>query len=124
MARTRPNEAGEFTIAFENPRGVDLVTGKHQVIFQVFVGVSQEPIREKIFKQLEVRDGRYEVPVKIAPEFIDDSRVSLTFISIQPNHDAWVKSFFHDGKGTSYSGIWAGDGDILPAIPFEGESNK
>jgi hypothetical protein len=124
ITRTRPNEAGEFTIAFENPRGFDLVTGKHQVIFPVFVGVSKKPIREKIFKQLEVRDGRYEVPVKIAPELIDDSRVSLTFVSIQPNHDAWVRSFFHDGKGTSYSGIWAGDGGILPAIPFEGRSNK
>jgi hypothetical protein len=120
LARTRPNEAGEFTISFENPRATDLVPGKHQVIFQVFVGASRRPIREKIFKQLAiVRDGRYQVPLKIAPEWIDDSRVSLTFVTIQPDHDAWVKSFFHDGKGTKYQGLWAEDNAPLPAVPFE-----
>ena len=124
LARTRPNEAGEFTITFENPSGVDLVPGKHQVVFQVFVGVSQNPIRQKIFRQLNIRDGRYEVPVKISPEWIDDSRVSLTFLTIQPAHDAWVKSFFHDGKGTSYKGLWTGDGAILSAIPFEVRDGK
>jgi hypothetical protein len=120
LARTRPNDAGEFTISFENPPGYELAPGKHQVIFQVFVGASQKPIREKIFRQLEIRrDGRYEVPVKIRPEWIDDSIVSITFVSIQPNHDAWVRSFFHDGKGTSYQGLWAGDGGLLPAIAFD-----
>jgi hypothetical protein len=120
LARTRPNDAGAFTISFENPRWVQLEPGKHQVIFQVFVGVSQKPIREKIFRQLEVRrDGRYQEAVTIAPEWIDDSRVSITFVTIQPDHDAWVKSFFHDGKGTKYEGIWTGDDAPLPAIPFE-----
>jgi beta-lactamase regulating signal transducer with metallopeptidase domain len=124
LVRTRPNQAGEFAISFENPGGSDLVSGKHQVIFQVFVGVSRKPIREKIFRQLDVRNGRYEVPVKIAPEWIDDSRVSITFVSIQPDHDAWVKAFFHDGTGTSYSGIWIGDGGMLAAIPIESGSSK
>ena len=41
LARTRPNDAGESTISFENPRGFDLEPGKHQVIFQVFVGASR-----------------------------------------------------------------------------------
>ena len=108
----------EFTIAFENPKGFDLEAGKHQVIFQVFVGVSRKPIREKIFRQLEIRDGRYEVPVRIPPEWIDDSRVSITFVSIQPDHDTWVKAFFHEGKGTGYSGLWTSDGGLLPAIPY------
>ena len=125
LARTRPNKSGEFTISFENPRGFDLARGAHQVIFQVIVGASQKPIRGRIFRQLDiVRNGRYEVPVKVPPEWIDDSRVSITFVSIQPNHDAWVKAFFHDGKGTSYSGIWAGDGGLLPAIPIETRQTK
>ena len=118
LARTKPNEAGEFTISFENPRGFDLEPGKHQVIFQVFVGVSQKPIRAKILRQLEIRDGRYEVPVTIPPEWIDDSRVSITFLTIQPDHDAWVKSFFQEGKGGGYSGLWTSDGGLLPAIPY------
>ncbi len=125
LARTRPNDAVEFTISFENPRGFELAPGKHQVIFQVFVGASQRPIREKIFRQLEIlRDGRYEMPVKIPAEWIDDSRVSISFGSIQPDHDAWVQAFFHDGKGTSYSGIWTGDGGLLRAIPFEARRSK
>ncbi len=125
LARTRPNDRGEFTISFENPRGFELTPGKHQVIFQVFVGASQKPIREKILRQLEIsREGRYEVPLRISPEWIDDSRVSITFVSIQPNHDAWVKAFFHDGKGTGYSGIWTADGDLLPAIPFVTRDGK
>ncbi len=118
LARTRPNEAGAFTISFENPRGIDLEPEKHQVVFQVFVGVSQKPLRETIFRQLEIRDGRYEVPVIISPEWIDDSRVSITFLTIQPDHDVWVKSFFHEGKGGGYKGLWMGDGGLLPAIPF------
>jgi hypothetical protein len=118
LARTRPNEAGEFNISFENPRGFDLVRDKHQAIFQVFVGASQKPIRERIFRQLDVRDGRYEVPIKIAPEWIDDSRVAITFVTIQPKHDEWVKAFFQEGKGTSYSGIWTGESSKMPAIPF------
>lgn len=118
LARGRPNEAGEFTISFENPPGFDLARGKHQVIFQVFVGVSHKPLIEKIFRQLEIEEGRYEVPVKIAPELGDDSRVSITFVTIQPEHDAWVKTFFQEGKRTTYRGIWTSDGDILPAVPY------
>ena len=120
LARTRPNDAGECTISFENPSEAKLEPGKNQVIFQVFVGASQEPIREKIFRQLDVRrDGRYEVPVKIPPDAIDDSRVSITFLTIQPDHDAWVKAFFLEGKGKGYQGLWLSDGGMLPAIPFE-----
>jgi hypothetical protein len=125
LARSRPNNDGEFTISFENPRDCDLAPGKHQVIFQVFVGLSQTPIREKIFRQLPIlAAGRYRVPVKISPKWIDDSRVSITFVSIQPDHDAWVKSFFHDGKGTTYSGIWTSEGGILPAIPVATQDAK
>lgn len=118
LARTRPNEAGEFSISFENPRGFELARDKHQVIFQVFVGTSQKPIRERILKQLDVREGRYEVAVKVPPELIDDSRVSITFVSIQPNHDEWVQTFFQDGKGAKYSGIWTAESNVLPAIPL------
>jgi hypothetical protein len=120
LARTRPNAKGEFEISFENPHGSVLVPGEHQVIFQVFVGASKQPIREKIFRQLEARRaGSYRVPVKIAPEWIADSRVSITFLTIQPDHDKWVRSFFHEGRGTRYKGMWTGDDRALPAIPFE-----
>ena len=54
----------------------------------------------------------------IPPGWIDDSRVSVTFLTIQPDHDAWVKSFFHEGRGGGYMGLWTGDGGLLPAIPF------
>jgi len=118
LARTRANEAAEFNIVFENPRGFDLARGKNQVILQVFVGESQKPSRDVILRQLDIREGRYEVPVKIRPEWIDDSRVSITFVTIQPNHDEWVKKFFQEGKGTSYSGIWTGASAVVPAIPF------
>jgi hypothetical protein len=80
--------------------------------------VSQKPIRERVIRQLEIREGRYEVPVKILPELIEDSRVSITFVSVQPGHDAWVRSFFQEGKGTGYSGIWTSDGDLVSAIPI------
>jgi hypothetical protein len=125
LIRTRPNDTGEFTISFENPRGMKLDPGKHQVIFQVFVGASRKPVRRKILKQLEVRkEGRYRVPLKIETELIDDSQVSLTFVTIQPDHDAWVRSFFHEGNGTRYSGIWAEGGIVLPAIPFEAQDRR
>lgn len=118
LARGRPNEAGEFVISFKNPPQLDLVRGKHQVIFQVFVGESQEPIRERIFRQLDIEEGRYEVPITIQPELIDDSRVSITFVTVQPDHDAWVKTFFDQGRRTNYRGVWSTDGDFLPAIPI------
>jgi hypothetical protein len=125
LARSRSNEVGEFQLTFENPPGFDLSPDKHQVIFQVIVGVSQKPIRQKIFRQLRViPGGRYRVPVKIAPEWIDDSRVSITFMTIQPNHNAWVRSFFQEGKGTAYTGLWAEDGGLLPAIPLEAQPRK
>jgi hypothetical protein len=120
LRRTSPSEAGEFTLSFENPRGFALVPGEHQVIFQVWVGASQRPVRDRIFRQLDARkDGRYRVAVTIPPKSIDDSRVVLTFVTIQPEHDAWVKAFFLAGKGTAYKGLWAGDGAPLPAIPLE-----
>ena len=78
------------------------------------------PIRERIFRQLDIRrDGRYRIPVTIRPDWIDDSRVSITFVTIQPEHDAWVRSFFLEGQGTSYKGLWGSDGGLMPEIPFE-----
>ena len=115
LTRSRPNADGEFTLAFENPKGFDLEAGKHQVIFQVIVG---KPVREKIFRQLDVKAGRYEEKVKINPDWIDDSRVSITFVTIQPDHNDWVRAFFLEGKGTSYKGIWTADGGTMPEIAF------
>jgi hypothetical protein len=113
LTRSRPNADGEFTLAFENPKGLDLEAGKHQVIFQVLVG---KPVRERIFRQLDVKAGRYEEKVKINPDWIDDSRVSITFVTVQPNHNDWVRAFFLEGKGTSYKGIWTADGGTMPEI--------
>jgi hypothetical protein len=119
LVRSRPNDHGEFEFTFENPKGLELVPGRHQIIFQVFAGISKRPIREKIFRQLEIEpSGHYTVPVKIDPALVDDSRVSLTFVSIQPQHETWVKDFFHFGKKTSYSGIWTQDGGPLSTIPW------
>ncbi len=60
-----------------------------------------------------------DLPASVAAELLDDSRISITFVTIQSKHDAWVKAFFEEGKGTTYSGIWLSDGDVLPAIPLE-----
>ena len=56
----------------------------------------------KIFKQLDIQSGRYEVPVTIPAVRVADSEVAVTFVTIQKEHDAWVKAFFLEGKGTSY----------------------
>ena len=40
----------------------------------------------------------------------------MTFVTIQPNHDEWVDQFFRKGKGTSYSGLWVGDGSDLKRV--------
>jgi hypothetical protein len=75
---------------------------------------------EKIFKQLAAREtGGYRVDVQVKPELIDTSTISLTFVTIQPEHDQWVKAFFHEGKGTSYKGLWSGDGGRLSAVTVE-----
>ena len=115
MTRTRPNADGEFTVSFANPDGFTLVPGKHQVIFEVKAG---KPPRERIFRQIEIQVGRYEEPVKLDPSSIDDAIVSVTFVTIQPKHNEWVKAFFLDGKGTNYSGIWTSDGGLVLAIVF------
>ena len=64
------------------------------------------------------------MPVKIPPDWIDDSRVSITFVTIQPDHDAWVQAFFHDGKGPHSARLWRRDVCQLSAIPFEIRSGK
>jgi hypothetical protein len=46
----------------------------------------------------------------------EGSLALITFLTIQRNHNAWVKSFFDEEKGTSYKGTWTGDDVILPAI--------
>lgn len=65
--------------------------------------------------------GEHEI---CADELVLRGRVSITFVTIQPGHDAWVRAFFHEGKGTSYRGIWTSDGDMLPAVPFEAPRRK
>jgi hypothetical protein len=125
LARTPPTESGEFMISFPNPRDCELEPGKQRVIFQLFVGASENPIRERIVRQLEIRrDGRYQVPVKIRPEWIDDSQVSIAFVSIKPDHEAWVQALVHDGIRTHSSRIWRRDVCLLSAIPFEIRSGK
>jgi hypothetical protein len=57
--------------------------------------------------------------VEISPELIDDSQVSITFVTIQPDHNDWVRAFFLEGKGTSYKGLWTADGGTMPEIAFE-----
>ena len=35
-----------------------------------------------------------------------------------------VRAFFHEGKGTSYSGHWSGDSALLPAVPIDSKADK
>lgn len=126
LKRTKPDADGKFTITFENPvprratTRLELDPEKHQVIFQVFVRNAEGKLQEKIFKQLAARKtGGYQVNVQVKPDLIEHVQVSLTFVTIQPDHDKWVKAFFHDGKGTTYSGMWSGDGGKLPAVAVD-----
>ena len=34
-------------------------------------------------------------------------------------HEQWMKAFFDKGKGTSYKGLWSGDGGKLTAVTLE-----
>jgi hypothetical protein len=116
LARTRPSDAGAFVVSFENPRGLALEKGKHQVIVQVFVG--GKPDVEPVLRHLDIQAGRYEVPVTAPPARLDDSRVSVTFVTVQPNHDEWIKAFFKEGRGMGYQGVWFAERGTLPAIPL------
>jgi hypothetical protein len=117
LARTVSNQTGEFKILFENPRGMDLKAGTHQAIVRVTIGKRGTKEYSTTLKQLEIQQARYEIPVTIPAAQVDDSKVSITFVTKQPEHDAWVKSFFQEGKGGPYSGIWTAEAATIPAIP-------
>jgi hypothetical protein len=126
LKRTKPDDEGRFSVTFDNPltkpgaQRWTLDPEKHQVIFQIFVKGADGTLVEKIFKQLAAREtGGYRVDVQVKPELIDTSTISITFVTIQPEHDQWVKAFFHDGKGTSYKGLWSGDGGKLSAVTVD-----
>ena len=117
LARTIANQTGEFKILFENPRGMDLKAGTHQAIVRVTIGKRGTKEYSTTLKQLEIQQARYEIPVTIPAAQVDDSKVSITFVTKQPEHDAWVKSFFQEKKGGPYSGIWTAEAATIPAIP-------
>ncbi|HEY2250805.1 MAG TPA: M56 family metallopeptidase [Planctomycetaceae bacterium] len=126
LKRTMPDGEGRFSVTFDNPltkrdaQRLTLDPEENQVIFQIFVKDADGKLVEKIFKQLAAREtGGYRVDVQVKPELIDTSTISLTFVTIQPEHDQWVKAFFHEGKGTSYKGLWSGDGGKLSAVTVE-----
>ncbi|MGQ0633358.1 MAG: M56 family metallopeptidase [Planctomycetaceae bacterium] len=124
LKRTAPDAQGRFTLVFHNPLTDQdahrwrLDPAKHQVVFQLFVKDAEGNLLDKIFRQLPARSlGGYRVNVQAPPELIEHSSVSVTFVTIQPEHDQWVQAFFHEGKGTKYSGIWSGDGGKLLSVP-------
>ncbi|MFL5329820.1 MAG: hypothetical protein ACJ8C4_12990 [Gemmataceae bacterium] len=102
LTRTPANAAGELTIQFENPRNMELKKGTHQAIVQVSIGKPGTPGHSTIVKQLDIRAGRYDLPVTFPRAQIADSKVGVTLVTIQKDHDAWVKSFFQEGQGTQY----------------------
>ena len=119
LRRSRPNAKGEFVISFENPRDFTLTRNKHQVIFQLFAAVAPPAKPERILRQLEIsRRPLPRSPSKSRPNSSTTAASRSPSSRSSSNHDAWVKAFFEEGKGTTYSGIWLSDGDILPAIPF------
>lgn len=124
MRISKPNAVGQFTIRFDNP--IDeykpgrwsLDPESHQVIVQVFVRDADGKLKKKVFRQIEARPvGDYEVDVTVDPKFFAYSKVSTTFVTIQPEHDKWVDDFFHKGRGTSYKGLWSGDAGELRKLP-------
>jgi len=124
LRRTELDPTGRFAVTFDNPiaRGekgrLSLDPEKHQVIFQIFVKDAAGKLVEKIIRQRPAQeDGDYRVDVQVKPELFATSSVSVTFVTIQPEHDKWVQAFFHDGKGTKYSGMWIADGGNLAELP-------
>ena len=117
---SQPSERGDVTLRFDNPE--DRYTGKpmsldpemHQVIFQVVSRDADGTITKKELRQIDAKEqGGYEQTAKVKPEDFDRTRVSMTFVTIQPNHDDWVDRFFQKGQDTSYKGMWTSDGALL-----------
>jgi beta-lactamase regulating signal transducer with metallopeptidase domain len=152
MKRTRPDAEGRFTLTFDNPltqlklgntRQADLGRfpftfdnpltppdggrwaldpEKHQVVLQINANDGGKRM-VKVLEQLSAREsGGYHVDIQIDPELIDESSVSVTFVTIQPEHDEWVKAFFVEGRGTSYRGIWAADSQQLAQVALNGQA--
>lgn len=127
LRMTVPDAEGRFTVMFENPndeskgeRG-ELDPEKNQAVFQIHVKDAKGVLQEKIFKQLPAAaKGGYQVETQVPPELFATSTISVTFVTIQPNHDAWVTDFFHAGKKTTYSGMWSGEGGLLSRTALDG----
>lgn len=124
---TSPDVDGKFTVKFDNPQDDaeserwDLDAKKHQVIFQVAVNDPQGRLTNKIFQQLAAQPhGGYRVDVQVPSKSFEYSTVSVTFVTIQPDHDVWVSDFFHKGKKTNYHGIWSSDGGLLVRTALDG----
>jgi hypothetical protein len=123
MTITRPDAEGRFTVSFQNPINENepgrwaLDPERHQVIFQVLVKDAEGKLQDRIFRQLAARptDG-YRETVQMKPEWFDHSSVSVTFVTIQPDHDTWVDDFFKKGTGTRYNGLWSADSGPLTKI--------
>ena len=114
--RTSPNAAGECKITFENPRGMDPKAARSGNGCRVDRQAGW-PESTKIFKQLDIESGRYEVPVTIPAVRVADSEVAVTFVTIQKEHDAWVKRSSWKAKVRRIRASWTEDHAMLPAIP-------
>jgi hypothetical protein len=75
---------------------------------------------EKTLKQVPAREeGGYQVNVQVMPKLIEHSSVSITFVTIQPEHDKLVQALIQEGKRTAYTGIWSSDGRTLPKLVID-----
>ncbi|MEL6109931.1 MAG: carboxypeptidase-like regulatory domain-containing protein [Planctomycetota bacterium] len=117
---TKSDDEQRVTVLFDNPQDnysgkpMSLSPQEHQVIFQVVTRDEAGGIERKLLRQLAAKErGGYEERIALDADQMDRSSISMTFVTIQPNHDQWVDRFFRQGKGTSYSGMWIGDGTEL-----------
>jgi hypothetical protein len=121
LAITRPNRCGDFDVTFTNPPGWDLDPPKHQIAFQVFVYDADKKFIRADRRFLVYRaDGNYRQQVRVEPKYFDQSRVSISVYTRQPDNDKFIRDFFYGGS-SGYRGCWTGDGGELVELPIRGD---
>lgn len=110
----------ENTLKFTFGNRWELDPSKHEIAFSLAVHDAKGNLVKKRVRFLPYRaDGRYEVCQCLPKEDWNRSNVSIAVYTIQPDNEAFRRRFFIEGKGSTYSGVWTGDGGEIARLPYE-----